>query len=287
MRVLGRRACRAGTRARTARRARPRRERACARARSSGWTLCMARSSPPSRSSSAVSPTWRRYSSRRRASRRLEVDLPAAEPREPLRLVEQVAAAAQRVAGAAGAVELDVGVHAGEQLAGRERLDQIVVGARLEPFDRPVLARPRGDHDHRDVRGRGIGLQRPRAARSRRGWASSRRSRRAPAGSRGRARARPRRRARSGRGSGSRAATRCSRACRRCRRRPAPRGRSPSAGPAARRVLRVQPAQRLGHEPLGETAAAVTMPSGATCSAGRCSAPNGTARRTTAPPARS
>ncbi len=110
-----------------------------------------------------------------------EIDLPAADAREPLRLVEQVTAAAQRVAGAAGAVELQVGVHAREQLAGRERLDQVVVGARLQALDRALLAGARGDHDHGDVRRGRVGLRARRATRSRPGWASSRRSRRAPA----------------------------------------------------------------------------------------------------------
>ena len=70
--------------------------------------------------------------------------------------------------------------------------------------------------------------------------------------------------------SGSPAATRCSRACPRCRRRRARAG-AVARAPAARRgaVLRVQPAQRLGHERPRRSAARRRRPSGApaTCSA--------------------
>ena len=89
-----------------------------------------------------------------------QLDLPAADLREPLRLVDQVLAAAQLVARAPDAVQLEVGGHAGEQLARRERLDEIVVGARLEAFDRALLARARGQHDHGDAHRRRVLLQR-------------------------------------------------------------------------------------------------------------------------------
>ncbi len=69
-----------------------------------------------------------------------EVDLPAADMRQRLGLVEQLAAAGQFLGHPAHPVEFEVGPHPREQLASRERLDQVVVGTRLEPGDRCVIA---------------------------------------------------------------------------------------------------------------------------------------------------
>ena len=148
-----------------------------------------------------------------------EVDLPAADPRQPLRLGEQAAAALELPTGTTGAVELEVGAHPRAQLAGRERLDQVVVRAGVEalagcpprrpgrrasrPAPRPWPGRPGGR----------------RAARSRPSAASSRRSAPGPAAAAGPARARRRRPRRSARRSRRRAARRRTPGCRRCRRR--------------------------------------------------------------------
>ncbi len=153
-------------------------------------------------------PTWRTNSSEARISSVSEVELPAADAGQPLRLVEQRAARLQLVARAPDALELQVRAHPREQLARGERLDEVVVGARLQALDRALLARARGEHDHRHVAQQRVLVQRRAAARSRRGWASSRRSARGRAGGRGRARARPRRPRRSRRGTPPPAATR-------------------------------------------------------------------------------
>ena len=50
---------------------------------------------------------------------------------------------------AAHARHLDIGRYPGQQLAGGERLDQIVVGAGVQPLDLGLLAGPRRQQDHR------------------------------------------------------------------------------------------------------------------------------------------
>ncbi len=47
--------------------------------------------------------------------------------------------------------ERDVHLHARDQLARGERLDQVVVGADLQPLDARLLPGARGQHDHREV----------------------------------------------------------------------------------------------------------------------------------------
>jgi len=49
--------------------------------------------------------------------------------------------------------ELEMGGHAREELAGAERLDEIVIRARLEPFDRGLLSGARREEDHRECAG--------------------------------------------------------------------------------------------------------------------------------------
>jgi hypothetical protein len=56
-----------------------------------------------------------------------------------------------------GARQLDVGGDAGEQLPRRERLDEVVVGARLEPLARGLFAGPGRDQDHGEGGERGVG----------------------------------------------------------------------------------------------------------------------------------
>jgi hypothetical protein len=51
--------------------------------------------------------------------------------------------------------------HTGHQLAKGERLRNVVVGAKLEAGYPVALAGPRGEHDDRDVRGRGPGADYP------------------------------------------------------------------------------------------------------------------------------
>jgi hypothetical protein len=54
-----------------------------------------------------------------------------------------------RAGAAAGAAY--VGADAGEQLARREWLDHVVVGAALQPLDAVILVGAGGEHDHRHV----------------------------------------------------------------------------------------------------------------------------------------
>ena len=56
--------------------------------------------------------------------------------------------------------EVEVGPHAGDQLARGERLDEVVVGARGEPLDGGLLPGAGGEHDHRQLRGRRVRAQR-------------------------------------------------------------------------------------------------------------------------------
>ena len=63
--------------------------------------------------------------------------------------------ASRRTAGAAARLDVD----ARQQLARAERLDQVVVGSGIEPFDPRLLAGARREQDHRDVAGRGVGAQ--------------------------------------------------------------------------------------------------------------------------------
>ena len=46
---------------------------------------------------------------------------------------------------------LQVGVDPGDQLARRERLGQIIVGAGVQSFDARLFAGPRGEQDHRQI----------------------------------------------------------------------------------------------------------------------------------------
>ena len=78
-----------------------------------------------------------------------QVDLPAAHLGEPLGLVEQAPAALELATGTPRPVELEVGAHPGHQLAGGERLDQVVVGAGVEPLEGAFLAGARRQHHHR------------------------------------------------------------------------------------------------------------------------------------------
>ena len=183
-----------------------------------------------------------------------EVDLPAADPREPLRLVEQRPAALELAAGTAGPVELEVGADPRQQLTGGERLDQVVVGAGVETLERAVLAGPRREHHHRDARRSAGRTAAPRAGRSRPSAASSRRSAPGRAGSRGPARGRRRRRRRSAPGSPARAARRRTPGCRRCRRRPgsaAGAGRSRAGAVGVVDGAGLAPVRGLGQEALG------------------------------------
>ena len=84
-----------------------------------------------------------------------QVDLEAADGGQPLGVVEQLLAALELGHEPPYPVEFEVRPDAGQQLAGRERLDQVVVGAGLQPLDGRVVARAGREHDHRDVhRGR-------------------------------------------------------------------------------------------------------------------------------------
>ena len=122
----------------------------------------------------------------------------------------------------AGPVELEVGADPGEQLAGGERLDQVVVGAGLEPLDGALLAGARRQHDDGDRHRGRVGAQRgkqPEAVEVGHhhvGEDQVRRSVRASSSAIGAV----------GGGLdavvGGRAAGPCTRACRRCRRRPGP-----------------------------------------------------------------
>ena len=90
-----------------------------------------------------------------------QVDLPAADPREPLRLVEQApgcARAARGVRRARSSSRL-ARTRASSSRAD-EGLDEVVVGAGLEALERAVLAGAGREHDHRDVDGGRVAPQR-------------------------------------------------------------------------------------------------------------------------------
>ena len=89
-----------------------------------------------------------------------QVDLPAADLGQPLGLVEQGPAALDLAPHPTGPVQLEVGAHPGQQLPAGERLDQVVVGARVEALEHPLLAGTRGEHHHRDTEGERVLLQR-------------------------------------------------------------------------------------------------------------------------------
>ena len=98
---------------------------------------------------------------------RFEIDLGGqhaggpVEDFEPMRLVAQDRGGLRASAG-----QLDMGGDTGEQLAGAERLGEIIVGPGPQALDLRLLARPRGQQDDRDVAQRRIGAQ--RAAENRR-----------------------------------------------------------------------------------------------------------------------
>ena len=82
------------------------------------------------------------------------VDQVDADRRLPQERLELVAPVAQRLLGVAPQPrQLELRRHAGEQLAGAERLDQVLVGAGAEPLDARLLAGPRREQDDRDRRG--------------------------------------------------------------------------------------------------------------------------------------
>jgi hypothetical protein len=56
--------------------------------------------------------------------------------------------------------QLHAGPDPGQQLGGRERLHQVVVGARVQAFDRRLLPGPRGQQQHWHVGGARVGAQR-------------------------------------------------------------------------------------------------------------------------------
>ena len=172
-------------------------------------------------------------------------------------------------------------VDAGHQLARAERLDQVVVGAGLQALDPRLLAGSRREQNDGDGRQRALSPQRAHQAEAvelghhhvgehqigrRAPW-------RQPAPPRRRWRLRPR--------SGRRAGAAGSRACRRCRRRPAGAGprsarrRVSAIAAASRGSARVgQPPQRLFDVGVGSRR---RMPRASVaslqCSVGRCAVP--------------
>ena len=91
---------------------------------------------------------------------RFEIDLGGqhaggpVEHLEPMRLIAQDRGGLRASAG-----QLEIGGDTGEQLAGAERLGQIIVGPGPQPLDLRLLAGPRGQQDDRDVAQRRVGAQ--------------------------------------------------------------------------------------------------------------------------------
>ena len=198
-------------------------------------------------------------------------------------LAEARLALAQRILEAASqARQLEPGRHARQQLAGRERLDQVVVGAGCEPST-CASSPARADSRITGIAPRAlVGAQRaqqPEAVEARHHHVGEHQVGRRRAGS---PRAPPRRRPRPRRRSARRAGAARSRACRRCRRR-AGCARAAVAAARARRVAgaldlvlasRVrQPAQRLVDEGLGARRARRGTRVATIWSAGRCARP--------------